>query len=299
MEIVGHTPNLQLLSDLLARNQLPHALLFTGPSGVGKSLVARDFAQTLLCTKRSILDGSTYRPCENCISCQKVARNQHPDLFVVEPENHILKIEAIRNLKEKLALKPFESSLKIAILNQADCLNAAASNALLKTLEEPSAGTLLILTSSSPHRLLKTILSRCQKIYFSPLKDFEVIQILKQNFPERNFDRTILEKLPGSAGFVASLSEEALEYVQRKILPHFQRKEKDLLRLLDLAEEIAKEELLHASILSLLSLEWHQKMLREPTMQMAQKIEAIEKARRALERNANPLLTFENLFMEL
>src|SRR5262245_6953440 len=134
MNFVGHQKNWEHLRRLVDQDQLPHALLFAGPSGIGKKRAALHLIQMLFCPE-------TNRPCENCSSCRRIesysrsALQGHPDLVWIEPEKGLIKIETIRTLKSALALKPFEAPLKVAILTDAHALNPAASNALLKTLE--------------------------------------------------------------------------------------------------------------------------------------------------------------------
>jgi DNA polymerase-3 subunit delta' len=303
MHILGHTKTLSHLKQLVQSSQLPHALLFTGPTGIGKKLVAHHFVQTLFCEKQTTSPPHPSpltphsSPCENCKNCLRVANRQHPDLFWIEPEKDLIKIDTIRNLKNSLALKPYEAPLKIAIIVDAHCLNIAASNALLKTLEEPPPDTVLILISSTPHQLLKTILSRCQKIYFSPLSAEETREVVRQKGGK--IDPTLILQSGGQPGLALSFSEEACEIVKDKILPVFDAQPKDLLTLFSVAEEIAPEEELHKPILNLLLIRWKEKILANPLAGEVKKFDAIEQALRRLDHYANPLLTFENLFLNL
>ncbi|MFO1518121.1 MAG: DNA polymerase III subunit delta' [bacterium] len=290
MKIIGHSKILRHLQRLSQENLLPHALLFTGPSGIGKKRVALHFAQSLFCESPS-------RPCENCGTCKKVEALQHPDLLFIEPENDLIKIDAIRDLKNALALKPFEAPLKVAVIADAQGLNPAASNALLKTLEEPPPHTLLILTTPSPHQLLKTILSRCQKVYFSPLTAEETKTVLEQN--GKHPPAEIVQCAQGSPGLALSLKEEAYELLHQRLIPALESQPKDLLGLFSVAEEMADEDTLQTPVLHLLRMHLKDKLLQQPTSENLRKIDAVEEASRALNRYANPLLTFENLFLNL
>jgi DNA polymerase-3 subunit delta' len=141
-------------------NRLAHALLFTGQIGLGKSLFAASFAKTLLC-KKALVSGA----CHRCRDCLLVAANTHPELSYIVPSHKGIKIEQIRE-----GLLPLnqttQSPYKILVINPADSLWLAASNALLKNLEEPTARTLFILITDKPELLLPTIRSRCQIIRF-------------------------------------------------------------------------------------------------------------------------------------
>lgn len=154
----------QHLYQLHQSNRLPHALLFTGQSGLGKRLFATQFAKTLLC-KPALITGIA---CQHCRDCLLVAANTHPDLSCIVPEKigKSIKIEQIRNIIQQ-SNQTTQSAYKIIILDPAESLLIASSNALLKNLEEPTDRTLFILITGSPGRLLPTILSRCQFIRFT------------------------------------------------------------------------------------------------------------------------------------
>jgi len=144
-------------------NRLAHALLFTGQAGLGKSLFAAGFAKTLLCQH-----GSVSGACHHCRDCLLFAANTHPDLAYVIPEkvNTGIKIEQIRGVLHALN-QTTTSPYKIILINPADSLLVASSNALLKNLEEPTARTLFILITDKPGLVLPTIRSRCQMIRFT------------------------------------------------------------------------------------------------------------------------------------
>ena len=151
----------------LARNEkrLPHALLLTGPDGMGKRAFALTFAKSLLCHA-----AIEFKACGKCNACQLFNANTHPDLYWIAPEEEgkAIKVDQIREMTEKNSLTAHLSSYKIHLITEADRMNIAASNSLLKTLEEPSPNSLIILISSSPELLSATIKSRCQTVKFPP-----------------------------------------------------------------------------------------------------------------------------------
>jgi DNA polymerase-3 subunit delta' len=144
------------------QNRLPHALLLTGQQGMGKAVFAEELAHFLLCEHP--IDGSA--PCRQCTSCTLFAAGSNPDYFSLTPveDSRIIKIDQIRELTEKLSLSSHGAGYKVAVLMPADALNINAANSLLKTLEEPSDNTVLVLVSAHPSRLPATIRSRCQEV---------------------------------------------------------------------------------------------------------------------------------------
>jgi DNA polymerase III subunit delta' len=176
---------------LAQRERWPHALLITGAQGTGKRLLALHLARALLC-EAPRADGSA---CETCAACGWVQRRTHPDLRLVEPVTYdeegnptatdTIAVERIRELIDFALLSSHRGGAKIAIIAPADALNAAAANALLKTLEEPPPGTFLILVSSQPARLPATIVSRCRRLPLpKPDATMAAVWLAQQNVPD-------------------------------------------------------------------------------------------------------------------
>ena len=145
-----------------ADDRLPHALLITGIPGVGKAVLARHLAHVLVCTSPT----DSGDPCGQCRSCQLAAVGHHPDIHWYRPEegSKVIKVDAVRALTQSSVLTAGGSGRSVYIVDPADGMNPAAANALLKTLEEPAGGAVLILISASPDRLPATIRSRCQLV---------------------------------------------------------------------------------------------------------------------------------------
>ena len=159
----------QGLISRLQAGRLPHALLLTGPAGLGKRHFADCFAHAILC--ESQLDDGT--ACGSCRGCLLMEAGSHPDYLRVEPEEEGkgIGIDKIRELASFQALKSQYGRQRVIQLQPADRLNINAANALLKTLEEPAGDTVLILTTDRPMALLPTIRSRCQQVIFRPLSE--------------------------------------------------------------------------------------------------------------------------------
>jgi DNA polymerase III delta' subunit len=160
-----------LLRASLRKNRLPHGLLFAGPAAAEMRETAFDLAKALFCDKPK--DGDA---CDECTQCRQVERGTHPDLAVVQPEEgtRSIKIEDIRGLIGRVALRPFQARSKMFLIDRADCMNDAAQNALLKTLEEPEGRTTIVLTTASPEALLPTVRSRIQTVHFVPPAELAV-----------------------------------------------------------------------------------------------------------------------------
>jgi len=139
-----------------------HAYLFAGPGQIGKTTLARVFAMALNCPHDPA-------PCGQCRACSLIAKDAHPDVTIVEAEGTTLKIDQVRALQQALALRPYEARYRVAILRRFHDANPNAQDALLKTLEEPTSNTVLILTANSADDLLPTIVSRCQPLHLRPL----------------------------------------------------------------------------------------------------------------------------------
>jgi len=157
-------------------DRLPHALLIHDSPGAGGDWLAQWAASLALCLN------SAEAPCGHCDGCRRVAADQHPDLTRVVPieESKQLRIEQVRDLAAELALTSHQGGYKVGILSPADTLNRFAANALLKTLEEPPARTLLILVAIQPSRLPPTILSRCQRLRVRTPTRAEAVEWLEQ-----------------------------------------------------------------------------------------------------------------------
>jgi len=185
-QLRGHADQREMLRRSLSRGRLAHTWLFTGPAGIGKKKFAHLFAQSLLCDH---FDEAALDCCGKCGPCRQLQAGSHPDFYLVEcPEGkRELPIDLFLGSPDKrgreglchdLAQTPMAGRRKIAIIDDADLLNEAGANALLKTLEEPPEHSLIILIASNRDAILPTILSRCQILRFQPLSSSDVAGIL-------------------------------------------------------------------------------------------------------------------------
>ena len=181
--ILGQDRPKKTLLKALQSGRISNSYLFYGQESVGKKLTAIEVCKSLNCQTLSPIDS-----CDNCPSCIKIEKRIHPDLFVLEPKKSspsareaVLKIDDVRELQKKLLYLPYEGKTKVAIINNAECMNPQAANSFLKTLEEPPTKTLIILVVSNPHLLLPTVVSRCQGIRFYPLPNKAIKKIIAQH----------------------------------------------------------------------------------------------------------------------
>lgn len=172
-EIHGHNRPIRILQGTIRKKRVPAALLFSGDSGIGKRSTALIYIQALNCL--SPVNGDA---CGACPSCHKIRNGNHPDLLVIEPDGSEIKIETIRAIEGFLSMKPYEGRTKAVLIDTADAMNINASNAFLKTLEEPPADSVIILISASPDSLPDTIRSRCFQVRFAPLPAAECDAVL-------------------------------------------------------------------------------------------------------------------------
>lgn len=218
--IIGHRRILDLLSRSIAGRSLPPSVIFSGPEGVGKRLVALAVAQTLNCT--AILSGATagggfqVDACGECPACQRIARGVHPDVLIVAPgETGSIKIEQVRDALDRAMYRPFEGRRRVTIIDEADALIAGAQNALLKTLEEPPSSSVFILVTSRPDALLPTVRSRCSQIRFGRLSSADVAAVLERDHKCQK--REALAVAAASDGSVGrALDEQAEEFSEAR-----------------------------------------------------------------------------------
>jgi DNA polymerase III subunit delta' len=193
--IYGHEKQISLLLSALGQNRIPHAYLFSGMTGVGKRTIALALAKRINCTG----EATPFDACNRCPSCLKVDHKNHPDIAFLEPEGQFIRIKAIRDLQAQMQYSPLEGKYRVIIIDDADKMNITSANALLKTLEEPAPGNLLILITGNPHGLPRTILSRCQQVRFFPLNREDIISYLGKHHSWKETDAAMIAGASGGS----------------------------------------------------------------------------------------------------
>lgn len=208
-DILGQDRVIGFLRQALRSDQVPHALLFLGNEGVGKGSTALALAQSLNCEDRQ----PDQDACGRCRSCRLFAAGSHPDFWQISPEGDSaqpqIKIEQIRELRRQTGFHPMAGNWRVVLLKPAESMNEAAANALLKTLEEPPAGNLLILTAIGERDLLPTIVSRCRRLAFGAIPQGILIQELQR---QKGLS-------PGQAALVAAINYGSLGRALAEDLP--------------------------------------------------------------------------------
>ena len=208
--IVGHQATVAHLRLMQQEDRLPHAMLFCGMEGVGKSLAAEALAASLLCQEPVEAEG-----CGHCAACRALAAGTHPDFFALQPESTTkaaptIKIEAVRQLQADIARIPLLSSRRVVIIQEADKMNEAAANCLLKTIEEPTGQAVFILITSRPAALLDTIISRCMRVEFGILQQNELLEILSRQGIEESEAQRLAYIADGSVTRALALRDNEL-----------------------------------------------------------------------------------------
>lgn len=192
-QITGNERVKNLLRRMLEERRVPGALLFSGEEGIGKKLFALELARALNCRTRIGVEA-----CGTCKTCKRITNinypdsdelddlrkifwTDHPDVGLVQPPRRVFHVEQMRAIEREVNYHPFEGNARVFLIDDADKLNDQSANALLKTLEEPSPASHLILITSRPAILLPTIRSRCQQVRFSPLTASEIERYLLDN----------------------------------------------------------------------------------------------------------------------
>mgnify|MGYP002624859459 CR=1 FL=1 len=204
--IFGNAPRIENLKKMLAQKNFPHAVIFSGVEGIGKRKIAETCAAVLLCENPK--EGEA---CGKCLSCRILAAGNHPDFYVVEPEQSKtapnIKIGQIRILQDAVALQPERSACRVVIIDGAEFMNTAAANCLLKTLEEPTGQTIFILVTANRAGLLMTVRSRCGTVNFEKISAAEIETALKLRGVDSGRAQIISQISDGSFGRALKLEE--------------------------------------------------------------------------------------------
>ncbi|OCA88481.1 DNA polymerase III subunit delta' [Pradoshia sp. D12] len=310
-----------MLKNSLMKNRVAHAYLFEGERGTGKKDTSILLAKSLFCHNRE--DG--FLPCEECTNCKKIDHKNHADVHVIEPDGLSIKKEQIRLLHEEFQKKAVESSQKVYIITHAHKMTASAANSLLKFLEEPHAGTTIILLTDQIHRMLSTILSRCQTLSFMPLNPKELSkQLIQAGVPVTK--APLIASLTNSVDEGLSLNEDewfaqaqkivvklfeamknpvdGIMVIQESWLSHFKEREQTeigLMLLLNIYRDLLyiqldkPEEIVYKDMEERL----RQLAIQHSPKKLAYQMNQILESKRKISANINPQLLMEQLVLNL
>lgn len=317
--IIGQSLLLDRLNNMISSGRVAHAYLLKGPKGIGKTTIGEVFAKMLLCKS------SDTRPCNICQSCIQFASGNHPDYIYIVPKGRSIKIDQIRQLRQDIAIKPYQEGRKVYMIDDAHTMTQQAQNALLKTLEEPPAYATLILGTDNIHALLPTIISRCQTIPIRRLSSGDICTILRDrglSTDEADVFAHMSAGIPGRAIEISLderfkvLREGTIDYLDKlfsmdrgellRSTDLFMDNREDIDTILDILVVFMRDVLIYVetgdAVLimnrdKLSIIDQYSKALTR--RQVRNSIENIETARKMLDNNANYQLTIENMILAI
>lgn len=317
--IIGQSLLLDRLNNMISSGRVAHAYLLKGPKGIGKTTIGEVFAKMLLCKS------SDTRPCNICQSCIQFASGNHPDYIYIVPKGRSIKIDQIRQLRQDIAIKPYQEGRKVYMIDDAHTMTQQAQNALLKTLEEPPAYATLILGADNIHALLPTIISRCQTIPIRRLSSGDICTILRDrglSTDEADVFAHMSAGIPGRAIEISLderfkvLREGTIDYLDKlfsmdrgellRSTDLFMDNREDIDTILDILVVFMRDVLIYVetgdAVLimnrdKLSIIDQYSKALTR--RQVRNSIENIETARKMLDNNANYQLTIENMILAI
>lgn len=284
--IVGNTEAKDYLIKNIEQNNILHSYLFLGTEGIGKFLIAQEFARKILCFKKQ------ENNCD-CKSCLCYNSNNHPDLTILNEENNSLKIEQIRNITGKVNEKPIMSEKKIYIINNCENMTKEAQNCLLKTLEEPPDFIVIILISANENMILNTIKSRCMSIKFRNISDEELREYAEKEIGYNDLSSNLLKLFNGSIGKAIKLKENKERYQQiEELISNF--KKKDLIDIMFDSKIIYDKENIYEILDYIIVCLYSKKDLEYINC-----IDKVNKCIRRLESNSNFDMSVDNMILEM
>lgn len=319
--LYGHSKQIAMLQKAMVQGRLGHSYIFSGLAAIGKRTLAMEFAKALNCRRTDGLPDA----CGECASCRKMNSGNHPDVHLTESQGQFIRIDAIRFIQDQMTFKPMDGGRRVFILDNADKMNEPAANALLKTLEEPSADNFLILVTARPYFLPQTILSRCRHLRFNPLTNDIVARFLVEKRQIEPARASLLAGLSGgSIGLATELNEEEMMAFREGLVRLLAAAgEKDPLSLLAIASFLGQDKKEISQGLRILRSYFRDALVYKETArgemisnrdhldaiaglaarltgeQLLQNIALIEKSNETIEMNVNKSLTLESMAFKL
>lgn len=295
-EILGNNKIKQDLQEIIDNNTISHSHMFVGIDGIGKKLIAKEFARKILCLNKQ------NQNCATCDSCIKFNSGNNPDFLEIFPDGNSIKIAQMREMQEKVYQKPIVSDKKVFIIDQVEKMTEEAQNSLLKTLEEPPEYMVIILITSNENKLLNTVKSRCIRINFTGLSKQDITKYAgahQINIASQN----LLEMCGGSIGKLEKINENiddynSLELATNKLIDGKLKnvvEEMNCFNILYESKEIIQDLLDYMTVLIYLHIskekDYRQKFLNT--------IKLIEETKQRLNSNTNYDMSIDNLLFKI
>jgi DNA polymerase-3 subunit delta' len=317
-DILGHDRIIEVLRRSLQSGKIAHSYLFEGVPGSGRKKTALTLIQGLFCT---VLPDDA---CGECPSCRKIDGGNHPDIHLIAPlpDKRDISIEQLREMQHILSLRPYEAPRKACIIDPAERMSVSAANSLLKTLEEPPGNALIILLTENAGMLLPTVRSRCQLVRFAPLSSEHVQSLLERDGMAPEAAALVAPMSGGSLQRALELDNEALVARREAVLSRVERLDiHKIATVFDAAEELSGNREATIELLDMLlsfyrdavhlgtgSRDIVNRSIRPAIESIAARrsfprnlevLERIYETRRAVQRNANPKLALDHLFLSM
>ena len=292
-DVIGNEKAKELLNKSIISNRVSHSYMFIGQEGIGKKLIAKEFAKAILCMNHLKTNSGSY--CGNCKSCIEFDSNNNPDSILIEPEETKIKIDQIRNMQLKVSEKPIISESKVYIIDNAETMTKEAQNCLLKTLEEPPEYVTIILLGTNEESFLTTIRSRCTKIHFDKIQNEKIKKYLaKNNMSDLSED--LLELADGSIKKAIEISKNQEGYITiEKIMNSIDKC--DIIEILNLSEELYKSKETINRILENINIIALRKA--KENAKFANCIKVVEETKKRLKANSNYDMCVDNLLFSM
>jgi DNA polymerase-3 subunit delta' len=308
-DVLGQKKVKTILAAQIKNAKIAHAYMFIGHNGIGKRFTAIEFARILNCTANDFTK-TDIGACGKCISCEKIAKNIHPDVHFIDfakqadlekddlEKQKTLKIETIRYMQKKVAMKSYEGKWKVFIIEPAEKMNSASANSLLKTLEEPPEKTVIILIAEHKETIPQTIVSRSQILFFQPLGENEISKWIMSNCSVA--DSTKARDIAAvSEGSLESAKELIDEVEEEKLSLWFKLKNQDFYAsdILEMSKSIVSKGAALKCVNAMIA--EAKKDFRMYPREVAPALELLSVSKTLILKNVNAQTVLDNLFFDL
>lgn len=288
-QILGNKKITEQLTNSIKIGNISHSYLFLGTQGIGKKMIAKEFAKMILCTSED-------KYCGVCKSCIEFDTDNNPDFSIIEPDGNSIKIDQIREFQKKVSEKPIISQRKVYIINDSDKMTVEAQNCLLKTLEEPPEFVTIILVGTNENAFLSTIKSRCMILHFEEISEEEILKYLEENYQIKINSQIMIKAFQGSIEKAIELKDKQEQYEKIENLIYGLEK-------MDVVDLVNKAEFLYSSKDDKTEILDYMEVIlmniAKTSNKYAQTIEIVEQTKKRLAANANYDMSIDNMLFKI